>query len=76
MKEVDVKKRIFFITLTLALLLSPSVGKAKADELGELKQQVAEQNQKLQELMKRLEQLEARQKLKEKTLTEKIEEVA
>jgi len=76
MKKVDVKKRILFLALILALLLSLSVGKAKADELGELKQQVAEQNQKLQELTERLEQLEARQKLKEKTLTEKIEEVA
>jgi hypothetical protein len=63
------------LLLILVLLLLPS-GIVKADELGELKRQVIEQNKKLQELMERIEQLEARQKQKEEVLAEKIEEVA
>jgi cell division protein FtsB len=76
MRKLDVKKRILFLALISVLLLLLPIGKAKADEIGELKQQITEQNQKLQELMERLEQLEARQKQKDKALTEKIEEVA
>jgi hypothetical protein len=62
--------------LLLSLVLAPPLRGAKADEISELKQQLKEQTQKLLELQQRLEQLEARQRLKEKTLTEKIEEVA
>ncbi|OHB59318.1 MAG: hypothetical protein A2167_05835 [Planctomycetes bacterium RBG_13_46_10] len=75
MRKTGFRKGILLLMLVLALLLWPS-GKVKADELGELKQQITEQNQMLQKLMERLEQLEARQKQKEEVLTERIEEVA
>jgi hypothetical protein len=74
MKKTNVKKKIFMSLLAL-LLLWP-VGKTRADEIDELRQQLNEQTQKLLEMQQRLEQLEARQKLKEQSLTQKIEEVA
>ena len=62
--------------LLLVLLLTGLGGNVKADELDELRQQLAEQAQKLLELQQRFEQLEAKQKLKEQSLTERIEQVA
>jgi hypothetical protein len=73
MRKAGFRKGILLLILVLALLL-PS-GRVKADELSELRQQIIEQNQKLQELMERLEQLEADQKQKEQSLTERIEKV-
>ena len=58
----------------LLLLLWPSEN-ARADEASELKQQIQEQSQKLREMQEKVDQLEARQRLKEKSLTEKIEQV-
>jgi hypothetical protein len=60
----------------LLLLLSILAEGVRADEISELKQLLNEQTKKLQEMQERLTQLEARQRLKERSLTEKIEEVA
>jgi len=48
---------------------------AEADELSDLKEQLAEQTEKLQETAERLEQLEARQVQKEKSLEEQSKEL-
>jgi hypothetical protein len=62
------KEIVFLVVLFGALLLWPGAI-AKADEISDLKQQ-------LSELQERIAQLEARQKLKEQSLTQKIDEVA
>lgn len=48
---------------------------ARADELSDLKEQLAGQKDKLQETQERLEQLDARQMQKEKALEEQIDEL-
>jgi phosphate-selective porin OprO/OprP len=63
------------LMMTLILLVSVQIPVAKADELDDLKEQLAEQTEKLQETQERLEQLEARQMQEEKALEEKIEEL-
>jgi hypothetical protein len=68
-------KRIVFLAVGLLLLVSILVEGARADEINELKQQLNEQTRMLREMQERLAQLEARQRLKERSLTEKIEEV-
>jgi phosphate-selective porin OprO/OprP len=62
--------------MTLILLVLTKLPVAKAEELSDLKEQLAEQAEKLQETQEKLEQLEARQMQKEKSLEEKIEELA
>jgi phosphate-selective porin OprO/OprP len=57
------------------LLISTQQPAAGADELSDLKKQLAEQSEKLQETAERLEQLEARQMQKEKSLEEQTEEL-
>jgi len=47
----------------------------RADEIGDLKDQLAEQKTRLQETQERLDQLEAKQMEKEKALEEQIEEL-
>jgi len=47
-----------------------------ADELGDLEQDLQEQKRRSADLENRINQLEARQRLKERSLTEKIDEVA
>ena len=73
MKKV---KRIVFFGIGLLLLVSILAEETRADEISELKELLSEQTQKLREMQERLSQLEARQRLKERSLTEKIEEVA
>ena len=70
------RKRIVFLGIGLMLFVSNMTVTARADEISELKQLLNEQAKKLQELQERIAQLEARQKLKEQSLTEKIEKVA
>ena len=62
--------------MTLILLVFTQLPVAEADELSDLKEQLAEQTEKLQETQEKLEQLEAKQMQKEKSLEEKIEELA
>lgn len=69
-------KRIVYLVVGLLLLFSILAEVTEADEISELKQLLNEQSKKLQEMQERLAQLEARQRLKEQSLTEKIEEVA
>jgi len=69
-------KRIVFLGVGLLLLASILAERAGADEISELKELLNEQTKKMRELQERLTQLEARQRLKERSLTEKIEEVA
>lgn len=64
--DTQMKKSILY-AMFLFLLFSP-VKQIKADEISELKQQMAQ-------MMDRLAQLEARQKLKERSLSQQIEEV-
>ncbi len=73
MKKV---KRIVFLGVGLLLLMSILAERAGADEISELKQLLNEQAQMLREMQERLAQLEARQRLKERSMTEKIEKVA
>ncbi|MCP4260151.1 MAG: hypothetical protein GY774_21935 [Planctomycetes bacterium] len=70
------KRNIALLALLLLLLLLWSAENVRADEISELKQQLNEQAKMLREMQERLSQLEARQRLKERSMTEKIEEVA
>jgi hypothetical protein len=69
MKKDKIEKGIILLVFVLFAVLSWPAQAARADELSDLKEQ-------LSELQNRITQLEARQKLKEKSLTEKIDEVA
>jgi hypothetical protein len=69
------KETIFLVALLGVLLLWPAAI-ARGDEISDLKQQLEAQNKVLTELQERIAQLEARQKLKEQALTQKIDEVA
>ena len=62
-------------TMTLILLVFFQLPVAKSDELNDLKEQLAEQTQKLQETQQRLEQLETRQMQKEKSPEKQVEEL-
>ena len=69
MRKDKMRKGILIlVSLAVAALLLPAA-KTKADELGELKQQ-------LSELQNKVAELEQQQKQKEQALTEKIDEVA
>jgi phosphate-selective porin OprO/OprP len=62
--------------MMLIFLVFTRLSVAETDGLSGLKEQLAEQTEKLQETRERLEQLEARQVQKEKSLEEKTEEPA
>jgi Putative porin len=62
------------LALGLAVLLWPAV--AGADELGDLKHELQDQKTRSADLENRINQLDARQKLKERSLNEKIDELA
>jgi len=64
------------ILVTFVLLLAIHSTAVKGDEISELKELILEQSKIIQQLHERVEQLEARQKLKEQSLTQKIEELA
>ena len=68
-------KQIVLSAATLALLLLPAT-RTWADELVELKEQLEVQQQLMQQMQERLAQLEARQRLKERSLNDKIAEVS
>lgn len=63
------------LLLIAALLLVFATGRAGADEVSELKQQLAEQRQLLLKIQQRLEQLEVKQKQQSQTMEQKISEV-
>jgi hypothetical protein len=75
------QREIALVVAGLLLLLlwqantSWAAAASGTDEVSQLKQQLTEQTRKLQEMQEKLTQLEARQRIKEKSLTEKIEEV-
>jgi len=66
--------RVVFLVLSIVVLPGPAG--AGADELSDLKQELQEQKTRSAELENRINQLEARQKLKERSLNEKIDTVA
>jgi phosphate-selective porin OprO/OprP len=61
------------LVTTLILLVFAQLSVVEADELGDLKEQIAEQTVQLREMTERLEQLEARQMQKEKSLQEQTD---
>lgn len=65
---------VVLLVLSLAILLGPVA--AGADELSDLEQELQQQKQRSSELENRVNQLEARQKLKERSFNEKIEDLA
>ncbi len=67
------KRKVVLLVLGLVALVWPAA--AGADELSDLKQELQEQKKHTAELEDRLSQLESRQKLKERSLNEKIEKV-
>ncbi len=75
MKKGEIGKRIVLTAVALGVLLLFPAGAAQADELSELKQQMDATTQLLQQMQERIAQLEARQRLKEQSLTEQIEAV-
>jgi hypothetical protein len=76
MKTSEIGKKTILAVVTVGLLLLLAPARLRADEIGDLKEQLKVQQQMLQQLQERLAQLEARQEMKEKSLTQKIEEVA
>lgn len=70
------KKEIVFLAALLGVLLLRPAAIARGDEISDLKKQLEAQSKSLAELQERIAQLEARQKLKEQSLTQKIDEVA
>jgi len=75
-KKEEIKRRIVPAAAAFVLLLLFSARAAQADELSDLKQQMDTTMKLLQEMQERITQLEARQTLKEKSLTEQIEAIA
>ena len=69
MEKEKIGKGVLQLVLVFVAVLSCPGNEAKADEISNLKEQVSE-------LQNRITQLEARQKLKERSFTEKIDEVA
>ena len=61
--------------MTIIFMVFVQLPVARADELSDLKEQLAGQKEKLQETQERLEQLEARHMQEEKSLEEQIEEL-
>jgi len=74
MRIGQVEGRILFVITALALVLLLPGKAARADELSELKQQLEDTMKLLQEMQERIDQLEARQRLKERSQKEKIEQ--
>jgi hypothetical protein len=73
--EAKMKKETVFLVGLLGVLLLRPAAIARGDEISDLKQQLEAQSKSLAELQERIAQLEARQKLKEQSLTQKIEAV-
>ncbi len=65
------KKRIRGLVIAV-IFICLAAGGARGDEMSDLKQQLAEQNKKLQELQQKLEILEAQQSQQDKVIQEKI----
>lgn len=76
MKTSEIGKKTMLAVVAVGLLLLVPPARLRADEIGDLKEQLKAQQQMMQQLQERLAQLEARQEIKEKSLTQKIEEVA
>ncbi len=76
MRETGFVKGILVFAAALGLTLLAPSSRARGDEIGELKEQLKAQQQLTQQMQERLAQLEARQRIKEKSLTQKIEQVA
>jgi len=67
--------RQIILMMTLIFLFFSQLTVAEADELSDLKEQLAGQKQELQETQERLEQLKARQMQKEKSFEDQIEKL-
>jgi hypothetical protein len=75
MKKGEFGKRIVLTAVALGLLLFFSAGAVRADELSDLKQQIEAATKMMQEMQERMAQFEARQKIKEQSLTERLDNV-
>jgi septal ring factor EnvC (AmiA/AmiB activator) len=64
------KKKI--VTSVILLFLSLAAGGAKGDDVSDLKQQMAEQSKRLEEMQQKLEKLEAQQTQQNKNLEETV----
>ena len=64
-----------FLILFAICILAGTSALTKADEIGELKEQLSEQTKKLEQIQQRLEQLESQQKEQEKVIEEKVSKV-
>jgi hypothetical protein len=69
-------RRLAYLGIGLILAVLSLTTPMRADEISELKQLLNEQTKMLQQLQERIAQLEARQRLKERSLKQQIEEVA
>jgi hypothetical protein len=74
--KMEQGKRLGYLGIGLVLLVLSLTVPTRADEISELKKLLNEQAKVLQQLQERITHLEARQRLKERSLTEKIQEVA
>ena len=70
------KRRLLLLTTASVLLSLSPAGIADADEISELKEQLRIQSEILKQLQQKVADLEAKQKLREQSLTNKIEAVA
>ena len=67
------KKKI--VIIAMLFFSAGFVGAVRADEIGDLKEQLSEQTKKLEQIQQRLEQLESQQKEQEKVIEEKVSKV-
>jgi len=67
------RQRLTFGLVLLLLLLE--VSSAKADEISELKQQLAEQQQLLLKLQQRIDEIQSQQQQQNKQIEQKVSEV-
>jgi hypothetical protein len=75
MEKDRIEKGVLLLVFVAVAALPWPAKATKADELSDLKEQLSNQAQELQETKGRLEQLEARQRLKEKSLEGELEEL-
>lgn len=76
MNRPEAGKGIFLSIVAFGLLWFLLATKTQADDIVELKEQLEAQQKITQQVQERLEQIEARQRLKEKSLKQEIEQIA
>jgi len=76
LSQAKLRKGIVRLLTGSGLLLLGLAEGGRADEISELKAQLKAQQETMQQMQERLEQLEARQRLKERSLRQEIEQIA